>query len=133
MSRALAVVAVLVCTACGGGHGEDDSWFRISGEDHIGPTLDAGDVAAQTARADSDPATGQSVVSFGFTRDGRQKFTRLTREVAHRGARAGRPFHIVITVDGRLKERPYIDYAVSPDGLPATAAYSWTSRAEPKR
>jgi preprotein translocase subunit SecD len=118
MPRLLALAFLLICAGCGGAHHSDGKWFRIYGEGQIGPALDAGDVAARTARADIDSATGQHIVYFGLTRDGVHKFSRLTRALAQRGTRAGRPFHVLITVDGRVKSRPYIDYRVNPNGIP---------------
>ncbi|SRR5712691_10099202 len=117
MHRVLAVV-VLLTVGCGSAHRADNKWFRISGEAGIGPTLTAEDVAPRTAKAGSDPVTGEPLVYFGLTQEGVRKFDQLTRRLAHRGARAGRPFHFLVTVDGRLTARPYIDYRTNPDGIP---------------
>jgi preprotein translocase subunit SecD len=117
MRRALAAVVMVVCAGCGSAHHADETWFRIYGEGG-GPVLNAGDVARETVRLDMDPATGQPVLTFGLTAEGLRKFNRLTRTLAHRGASVGRPFHFLITVDGRVLGRPYIDYRMNPDGIP---------------
>jgi len=113
----LAAIAVLAA-GCGSGHSNGD-WFRIVGESGVGPTLTSADLDRKSARADVGPATSASVVYFRLTRGGQSKFARLSRELAHRGAKAGRPFHFTIRVDGRVVARPYIDYTRDPDGIPA--------------
>jgi preprotein translocase subunit SecD len=115
MRSLLLAVILIAATGCGG-HDTDKNWFLISGEAGIGPTMTIADVARDTAKVDTAP-TGEPVVLLSFTAEGTAKFERLTRAVAHRGAKAGRPFHVLIEVDGRALTRPYIDYRLNPDGI----------------
>jgi len=45
------------------------------------------------------------------------KYSRLTRELARRGARLGIPQFAVFEVNGRVYSRFTVDYRVSPNGL----------------
>ncbi|MFL6011793.1 MAG: SecDF P1 head subdomain-containing protein [Gaiellaceae bacterium] len=119
MRRNIVLAAVLVLlTGCGHAPPSQRTTFRISGEKGIGPALALADVARESVRATSDPATGQPVVTFRLTPEGETKFARLTRALARRGAAVGRPFHLVIAVDGRVISRPYVDYGRNPQGIP---------------
>ena len=77
----------------------------------------ADDVAE--ARATSDPATGASVVLLSLTEQGQQSFRDLTRAVARRGIRTGRPEHVAIVVDGIIVSVAIVDPAADPDGMSA--------------
>jgi preprotein translocase subunit SecD len=116
MRSVLLVLTLVALVGCGSDEGRPN-WFRISGEAGIGPTLNASDIAPESARATTDPVTGEPVFYFRFTKSGVQKFHQLTRLLAHRGARTGRPFHSVIRVDGRVIARPSIDYHAYPNGV----------------
>lgn len=76
--------------------------------------------------ADSAGATGEPVVAFDLTADGRAAWTRLTRAIADRGRRrasavrnsaADASQHFVVVVDGAIVSTPYIDFRVNPGGI----------------
>ncbi len=117
--RYTAIAAAVILVAGCGGKGEQPTWFRISGEAGIGPVLSAKDVARSSVRATIDPGSGGPVVYLRLTNAGERKFARLTAKLAHRGASVHRPFHVVITVDDRVIDRPWIDYRHFPNGLSA--------------
>jgi preprotein translocase subunit SecD len=112
---------VLACVAAGAlvgcGTSESPARLRISGEGGVGPVLSRSDL--RSARADVDPATSQPVVLLELTPSGQKKFRVLTADVARAGRRRHRPAHILISVNGKLISRPYIDYHVFPNGVPA--------------
>ena len=101
----------------GCGSSEHHASLRIAGEGGIGPVLSRADL--RSARADVDQNTSQPVVLLELTREGQRKFLVLTRRVVRAGRRRHRPAHVVIFVNGRVISRPYIDYRVFPNGLPA--------------
>jgi preprotein translocase subunit SecD len=113
----LTAIVLLLATACGE-KAQPDSWFRISGEAGIGPSLDASDVDRNSAHATVDPVTRAPTLVFGFTEAGNRKFGRLTAGLARAGRRSSRPYHFAILVDGHAIERPYIDYRLYPAGIP---------------
>jgi preprotein translocase subunit SecD len=109
-------VALFLATGCGE-KAQSASWFRISGEAGIGPSLSASDVDRRSAQATVDPATQAPALVFRFTPAGEHRFERLTRALARAGRQAGRPYHFDVLVDGRPLERPYVDYRINPGGL----------------
>jgi preprotein translocase subunit SecD len=123
----LTAIVLLLATACGE-KAQSNSWFRITGEAGIGPSLNASDVDRSSAQATVDPATQAPTVVFGFTEAGRQKFGRLTAALARAGKRSSRPYHLAILVDGRAIERPYIDYRLYPAGIPGDNGVQLTLR-----
>jgi preprotein translocase subunit SecD len=86
----------------------------MTGEHGVGPVVRTADVAS--ARAARDEQTGEPIVLVTFTPTGSARCHDLLRAVAHAGARAGRPYHIAIRVDGRVVTRPYVDYHLLPEG-----------------
>jgi preprotein translocase subunit SecD len=111
----LALIAAGLLVGCGTSH--HPATLRISGEGGTGPALSRADL--RSARADADPSTSQPVVLLELTPNGQRKFLVLTTAVARAGRRRHRPVHILISVNGNVISRPYIDYHVSPNGLPA--------------
>lgn len=85
--------------------------------------IDNADIAS--ARAQRDPATGEPIVAFDFDAPGQRMFSRLTREVARRGADGALPGqdpiaasqHIAIALDDRIVSTPFINFRVVPDGI----------------
>jgi preprotein translocase subunit SecD len=111
----LALVAAGLLVGCGTSH--HPASLHISGEGGIGPELSRADL--RSARADVDPGTSRPVVLLELTPSGQRKFLVLTTDVARAGRRRHRPAHIRISVNGKVISEPYIDYHVSPNGLPA--------------
>jgi SecD/SecF fusion protein len=71
---------------------------------------------------------GLPSVTFGFTKEGRIAFERVTRAIARRGqAQAEGPVsereaealsgHFAIVLDGEVKARPIVNFAENPDGI----------------
>ena len=80
----------------------------------------------ETPRQRHDEQSGEPVVTFEFSAEGRRAWSRLTRKVAERGTIAGRGLsgpsanqHFAIVVDDALVSVPYIDYRVNPHGIGA--------------
>jgi preprotein translocase subunit SecD len=100
----------------------DRGWFALGGD----PALTEADVAS--ARAETDPATGDPIVALELTPPGRQAFTALTRVIAQRGADqggTGDPLqdaqHLALVLDDRIVSTPFIDPRVAPDGIDGAA------------
>jgi preprotein translocase subunit SecD len=100
--------------------GAPDRWYALGG----GAALSNTDIAQ--ARAATDPMTGDPIVEFDFTSEGRSAFRTLTRTVAERGAAAMQPTsadpmrgaqHLAIVLDDRIMSVPFIDPRQTPDGI----------------
>jgi preprotein translocase subunit SecD len=112
------IVPVFACALLVGcGTSGSDASFRIVGEGGIGPVLSRPDL--RSARADIDPSTSQAVVLLDLTPKGQRKFLVLTGRVARAGRERRRPAHVIISVNGNVISRPYIDYHATPNGIPA--------------
>jgi preprotein translocase subunit SecD len=83
------------------------------------PKLTEDDVDRTTVRADIDPQTGRPTVLAQLTPRGQRRFADLTRTLARRGAKLGKPQHFLIVVDRDVYAAPYVDYRFNPDGIPA--------------
>ena len=76
-------------------------------------------------RQESDPTTGEPIVTFRFTDQGRKNFQEVTRRLAERGQTRqvpGQPVEssfqtFAIVLDRELVSRPFIDYRENPDGI----------------
>lgn len=75
---------------------------------------------------DTSPGGGnQPIVTFNFSKEGREKWQKVTREIAQRGASQVIPGqdprmfanHFAIVLDNRLISVPYIDPVRNPDGI----------------
>jgi hypothetical protein len=77
------------------------------------------DVISSSVKTWSGAGAGTSI-NLELTAHGRASFLRLTRRLAHRGAKLHDVQHFAIAVDDRVYSRPFIDYRMSPDGLDAT-------------
>jgi preprotein translocase subunit SecD len=104
------LIAAGLLVGCGTSHRAS---LRISGEGDIGPVLSRADL--RSARADAS----QPVVLLELTPNGQRKFLALTTGVARAGRRRHHPVHVLISVNGKVISRPYIDYKLFPNGLPA--------------
>jgi hypothetical protein len=83
-----------------------------------------GHVTGEVTEVDVIPSSVETwrgtSVNLELTARGRRRFLRLTRGLAHRGAKLHRVQHFAIEIGGRVYSRPFIDYRVWPDGLDAT-------------
>jgi hypothetical protein len=112
---AAGLIAGVLLVGCGtSGH---HASLRIAGEGNIGPVLSRTDL--RSARADINPSTSEPVVLVELTANGQRKFRALTTSVVRAGRQRHRPFHILISVNGKVISQPYIDYHRFPNGLPA--------------
>jgi SecD/SecF fusion protein len=72
-----------------------------------------------------DQNTNAPIVTFSFTKKGREAFQRITREIAQRGQDNALPGqdptalsqHFAIVLDNQLISAPYINYQENPDGI----------------
>ncbi len=69
--------------------------------------------------------TGEAIVTFSFTKKGRQQFQKVTRRVAQRGQSQADPGrlpqdnfqHFAAVLDNEVVTRPFISYTENPDGI----------------
>ena len=104
---------------------QQDAWFVLA--DNI--ALRGDEVREPEQNFDTGPgSTGQPIVTFQFTDEGRDTWERVTREIAERGQRARVPGqqdplesaqHFAIVLDDELISTPYIDYEQNPNGIDA--------------
>jgi SecD/SecF fusion protein len=109
--------------------------FQPNSKTHPIPEATGTDLKLSAIRADISTQGQGNVVQLGFTGKGADKFHKITREEAHRGALkaagAGQDSsdqqtvlqfaqHFAIVLDGELKSTPYIDYKQNPDGIDPT-------------
>lgn len=103
-----------------------DSYFVL--RDDVG--LRGTDIENPEQNFDSSPGGGGPNVTFDFTGEGRDKWQRVTREIAQRGQSLvitadGQPVqgpdqgsqHFAIVLDNQLISVPRIDYRENPDGI----------------
>jgi SecD/SecF fusion protein len=73
-----------------------------------------------------DPRTNEPIVTFNFTKKGREAFARVTKRIAQRGAQTVLPpgvprqnafQHFAITLDDQIVSRAYIDFIENPEGI----------------
>ena len=83
------------------------------------PRLSGDLLDRRSSRADIDPQVGGAVVLIQFTAKGLDRFERLTRTLARRGARRQKPQHFLLVIDDVVYTSPYIDYRFDPDGIRA--------------
>jgi SecD/SecF fusion protein len=102
-----------------------DRWFVLA--DNI--ALRGDEVREPEQNFDQGPGgSGQPIVTFQFTDEGRSIWERVTREIAERGQRSRVPGqvdalesaqHFAIVLDDELISTPYIDYEQNPNGIDA--------------
>src|SRR4051794_6984696 len=73
-----------------------------------------------------DPRTNEPIVTFNFSKKGRQAFARVTKRVAQRGSETILPpgvsrqnafQHFAITLDDQIVSRAFIDFIENPEGI----------------
>jgi SecD/SecF fusion protein len=90
---------------------EDDS--ELSGSDIKDP------------KQSFDPRTNEPIVTFNFSKKGRQAFARVTKRIAQRGSEVLLPGasnqdkfqHFAITLDDQIVSRATIDFIENPEGI----------------
>src|SRR4051794_24511310 len=99
-----------------------DAYFILKDD----PSLRGTDIKNPEQNTDSGAGgTGQPNVTFDFTGSGKNKWQKVTREIAQRGAAAWVPGtdprnvanHFAIVLDNKLISVPYIDPQQNPDGI----------------
>ena len=72
-----------------------------------------------------DPRDNTPIVTFNFTKTGREAFARVTKRIAQRGAETILPGaanqdkfqHFAITLDDQIVSRAFIDFIANPEGI----------------
>jgi SecD/SecF fusion protein len=99
---------------------DPDSWWVISDN----PALSGTEIKNPKQTTDQQSG-GQPIVTFEFTKKGREAFHNITREIAQRGQDNADPRarpadvsqHFAIVLDNELISAPYIDFDQNPDGI----------------
>ncbi len=97
-----------------------DRWYILKDR----PELSGTDIKNPQQGFDQG-ASGQPIVQFDFTGDGRKKFQKVTRRIAIRGQQKQLPGenpiqaadHFAIVLDREVVSRPFIDFTQNPDGI----------------
>jgi SecD/SecF fusion protein len=79
----------------------------------------------KSPKQNTDPQTGEPIVTFEFNKKGREAFHAVTKRLAERGQEKqipGQPVEssfqtFAIVLDQELKSRPFIDYRENPNGI----------------
>ncbi|MBX5440070.1 MAG: protein translocase subunit SecD, partial [Solirubrobacteraceae bacterium] len=99
-----------------------DRWYVLNDD----PALLGTDIKDPEQNFDNGPGgTGAPIVTFDFTKRGRDIWQQVTREIAQRGQANQVPGadplasaqHFAIVLDDELISVPYIDYQQNPDGI----------------
>jgi preprotein translocase subunit SecD len=113
-------VVVLRAPGAPGQAASAKGWFVIRDK----PALDGSQLTRP--RQNFDPQTNEPIVIFGFTREGRTAFARVTRRIAERGTQTilppGTPRrsafqHLAITVGRQVVSLTAIDFVANPNGI----------------
>jgi SecD/SecF fusion protein len=96
-----------------------DKWFIVQDN----PELRGTDL--KDPKQNYDPQTNEPIVTFDFTKKGRNAFHAVTKRLAERGQLRqvpGQPVEnsfqtFAIVLDGKVVSRPFIDYRENPDGI----------------
>jgi SecD/SecF fusion protein len=99
---------------------DPDRWWVISDN----PALSGTDIKNPKQSFDQQGGN-QPIVTFEFTKKGREAFHRITQEIAQRGVDNSLPGdnpiaasqHFAIVLDNELVSAPYINYDENPDGI----------------
>ena len=103
---------------------KSDTWFVLA--DNI--ALRGDQVKEPEQNFDQGPGgSGQPIVTFKFTDEGRKKWEQVTKEIAERGQRNALPGtdassaaqHFAIVLDDELISTPFIDFVQNPNGIDA--------------
>jgi SecD/SecF fusion protein len=86
------------------------------------PEMTGNDLRLSGTRQDFDPTSGEAIVLMQFTKDGREKFGDITRELAQRGrfkSTGGQEQlqHFAIVLDNEIRSYPSIDFNENPNGI----------------
>jgi SecD/SecF fusion protein len=86
------------------------------------PEMTGNDLRLSGTRQDFDPNSGEAIVLMQFTKDGREKFGDITRELAQRGrfkSSGGQDQlqHFAIVLDDEIRSWPSIDFNENPNGI----------------
>jgi SecD/SecF fusion protein len=101
-----------------------DRWFVLNDA----PALKGTDIKNPEQNYDNGPGgTGQPIVTFDFSSEGRKIWRDVTRKIAQRGQANQIPGqdpqasaqHFAIVLDNELISVPYIDYRQNPEGIDA--------------
>jgi hypothetical protein len=109
-----ALIAAGVLAGCGATH--RSASLRISGEGGIGPVLSRADL--RSVRADVDPRNSRPEILLELTPNGQRKLLGLIRNALRASRRRHRPVHVLISVNGRVIDKRYIDYRTFGNPLP---------------
>jgi SecD/SecF fusion protein len=90
--------------------------------EHPIPEMTGDDLRLSGTRSDFDPNTGEPIVLMQFTKDGREKFGDITRDLAQRGrfksSTGQEQFqHFAIVLDNEIRSYPSIDFNENPNGI----------------
>jgi SecD/SecF fusion protein len=99
---------------------DPDRWWVIADN----PALSGTDIKDPKQSFDQQ-AGNQPIVTFNFTKKGREAFQNITRQIAQRGQDNSLPGdnpitssqHFAIVLDNELVSAPYINYRENPDGI----------------
>ncbi|HEX8086645.1 MAG TPA: protein translocase subunit SecD [Solirubrobacteraceae bacterium] len=103
---------------------KSDCWFVLA--DNV--ALRGTEVKEPEQNFDQGPGgSGQPIVTFKFTDEGRKKWEQVTKEIAERGQRnflpgsdaASAAQHFAIVLDDELISTPFIDFQQNPNGIDA--------------
>lgn len=102
---------------------KSDRWYVLA--DNV--ALRGTDIKNPEQNYDQGPGgTGQPIVTFDFTDQGRKTWKEITREIARRGASQAfgntqaAAQHFAIVLDNELISVPYIDFVQNPNGIDAS-------------
>ena len=102
--------------------GVEPGWFALKDE----PALNGNEITEP--KQNYEPTTNLPIVSFGFTDQGREAFSSVTRTIAQRGQAnalgpvnaaeaSGLSGHFAVVLDNEVKSRPIINFSENPDGI----------------
>jgi SecD/SecF fusion protein len=96
--------------------------YQPNDNEHPIPEMSGEDLRLSGTRSDFDPNTGEPIVLMQFTKDGREKFGDITRELAQRGrfrSSTGQEQlqHFAIVLDNEIRSYPSIDFNENPNGI----------------
>jgi hypothetical protein len=112
--RVLGLIAAGLLVGCGTSH---RATLRISGEGGIGPVLSRADL--RSVRPGVDPRNSQpdSDILLELTANGQRKLVGLITNVARAGRGRHHSVPILISVNGRVISKRYVDYHEPPNLL----------------
>jgi preprotein translocase subunit SecD len=116
ISRTILVTVAFVSllAACGASNDLD---FQIYDTRHqANVKILTSDLVRESVKAYKLPGNSPAVY-FKLTDQGQSKFRRLTRALAKRGARLHAFQQMAIEINGKVYDRPGVDYKVMPDGF----------------